>query len=66
MTSYSSSTVPWYEYKYSITKVVFGEGVTSIGDYAFFGCSGLTSVEIPDTVETMGMQAFANCTSLRR
>jgi hypothetical protein len=44
--------------------VVIPEGVTEIGDYAFYGCSGLISVEIPDGVTTIGDFAFAWCESL--
>jgi len=39
-------------------------GVTSIGDYAFSGCSGLSSLEIPDGVESIGLYAFQGCSSL--
>ncbi len=35
--------------------------VTSIGDYAFFNCTGLTSVTIPDSVTSIGEGAFAYC-----
>ena len=38
--------------------------MTSIGRYAFSGCSGLTSVEIPNNVTTIGDGAFQNCTGL--
>jgi len=38
--------------------------VTSIGDYAFFGCTGLTSIEIPNSVEYIGDGAFYGCTGL--
>lgn len=38
--------------------------VTSIGNYAFYGCSGLTAVEIPNSVTSIGDWAFSDCTSL--
>ena len=43
---------------------VIPNSVTSIGRYAFSGCSGLTSVTIPDSVTTIGDGAFRNCTAL--
>ena len=38
--------------------------VTSIGDRAFAGCTGLTSVSIPEGVTEIGDSAFAGCSSL--
>ena len=39
--------------------------VTSIGDYAFCGCTGLTSITIPDSVTSIGWGAFEDCTGLK-
>ena len=38
--------------------------VTSIGEYAFYGCSSLTSVKIPEGVTSIGDDAFSGCRSL--
>ncbi len=38
--------------------------VTSIGEYAFYNCSGLTSVTIPNSVTSIGRNAFYDCSGL--
>lgn len=40
------------------------ETVSEIGDYAFTGCTGLTSVVIPDSVQRIGICAFMECNNL--
>lgn len=39
-------------------------GVTKIGNYAFFGCSSLTSINIPGSVTSLGEGAFGGCGAL--
>jgi len=48
----------------NITDVIIGDGVTSIGDWAFGDLFSLTSVTIGDDVETIGDYAFRSCMSL--
>ena len=38
--------------------------VTAIGDWAFFGCSGITSLTIPDSVTSIGDYAFDSCSGI--
>ena len=47
-----------------ITDLTIPEGVTSIGSYAFSGCSGLTGVTIPEGVTSIGNEAFYGCIGL--
>ena len=58
--------VPWFSYQSSIKCVIIRDGVTVIGDYAFFGCTTLTEVTIPDSVTDIGDYAFFECISLTK
>ena len=53
---------PWY--KYDIKRIIIGDGVTTIGEFAFTNCSTLTSVTIPNSVKAIGDYAFNKCTSI--
>ena len=55
---------PASQKKDSVKKVVIEDGVTSIGDAAFYGCSSLTSITIPNSVTSIGEAVFGNCGSL--
>ena len=61
-----SYKMPWEDKvnKSTITNVIIGDGVTSIGSSAFSGCTGLTSVTIPASVTSIGDHAFDGCTHL--
>ena len=61
---YPIGKAPWFEFNDQIDMIVLKEGVTRIGDYAFYNCTELTSVEIPEGVTYIGESAFACCQSL--
>jgi hypothetical protein len=63
MNDYYIGNSPFYLNK-DIKEIVIGDGVTSIGDCAFWGCSSLTSIEISDGVTSIGMSVFDSCSSL--
>lgn len=50
--------------KEEIVHIIFNSGVTTIGDYAFWECTGLTDIAIPATVTSIGDFAFQGCSSL--
>ena len=61
---YPIAETPWQEFREQIESIVLEEGVTRIGDYAFYDCTALKSVEIPEGVTQIGESAFACCQSL--
>ncbi len=65
----SSSGTPGYSGAISIPSTISDESkqysVTSIGNSAFEGCSGLTSITIPEGVTSIGSSAFNGCSGLK-
>ena len=47
-----------------VKDLVIPTSVTSIGGGAFYGCSGLTSINIPNSVTSIGNMAFSGCSGL--
>lgn len=56
-------TSPW-AYMSSLKNVVIEDGVTKIGDRAFFHSLGIESVTIPGSVKSIGKSAFKHCEKL--
>ena len=63
-TAYNYFWAPWYNYRDQITSISIESGVTTISAYAFFEVTHVTSVTIPSTVESIGINAFCGCDSL--
>ena len=61
---YDNNPSPASQKKDSVKKVVIEDGVTSIGNSAFFYCTSLTSITIPNSVTSIEPYAFYNCNSL--
>ncbi len=56
--------MPWAEVKNDIVAVVIEDGITSIGEGAFYGLYSLKSVMLPYTLKEIGLAAFSCCTNL--
>lgn len=67
MDNYASGSPksPWYEFNERIFSVVIKNGVTSIGNYAFY-CCDLTQIDLPASVKHIGKGAFWGCGDLRK
>lgn len=55
---------PWLSQITKVKKVVFGEGITSIGRDVLGRAVNLTDIEFPSTLKEIGANAFGDCTSL--
>ena len=60
----ADAPAPWKAYAYAIETVSITGGITSIGNYAFNGCTSLKSISIPSSVVSIGSYAFFGCTNL--
>ena len=56
--------VPWYYRRDEIKKIVIENGVSNIGELAFYNCSNLTNITIPNSVTRIGKYAFMGCLNL--
>ena len=57
---------PWKNVQGDITRVVLPEGITYIGERAFYGCDELLEIVVPAGVEGIGAAAFHSCYKLKK
>ena len=55
---------PWAKFREEITSLSLPDGLSSIGSFAFSGCTGITSVTLPASLTSIGSRAFLGCSSL--
>ncbi|MBO5179324.1 MAG: BspA family leucine-rich repeat surface protein, partial [Clostridia bacterium] len=56
--------VPWINYRSSVTEIQIGNGVTSVGDRAFYNFSQITEISFPSTITYIGTFSFYHCSKL--
>ena len=75
MYDFTVGSAPWYDLHNDITKVDFPNGITHVGNYAFYHCDNLTvskdgeargQMEFPVSLETIGDYAFYYCYSIQK
>lgn len=64
MYDYALRDAPWYSYCDMIKHIALQEGISTIGDCAFFGCDKIETATVPNGVTKIGGSAFAGCASL--
>ena len=65
MTDYTwRESAPWTKFLVLVQRVEISNGITSIGDRAFHGCSFLEQITIPASVTRIGAEAFFDCQKL--
>ena len=61
MYDFDNDNSPWNTVAGSISSVSLPDGLTRIGDGAFYGCKSVTSITIPNGVTSIGESAFVHC-----
>ena len=55
---------PWCKFYGDVYYVTVAEGITSLGNYAFYNCENLETISLPSTLTKIGNKAFSGCYEL--
>lgn len=66
MQDFTENFAPWREFRSKFNKIEIREGITRIGNYSFYACTGVEEVRIPASLQQSGKNAFAGCTGIKR
>ena len=61
MLDYTEETPPPWSGNMELRSIDIGDGVESIGEYAFYGCFGVEVIYLPDSIMRIGQNAFKGC-----
>lgn len=64
MYNYSQNNAPWQLFKEEIKEITIAEGITRIGNFAFYNIKGVTSIVIPESITSVGENVLNNCSGL--
>ena len=62
--SYRYSRAPWYDYRESVQSIVISEGITEVGERAFYWCTNCTSLTLPESLTAIREYGFNNLRAL--
>lgn len=65
ISDYERGKTPWSGLCGDIKNVIVGEGVTRVGNNAFYDCREITAVSLPDSLQSLGNAAFGWCYNLK-
>ena len=63
--NYRYNYAPWYNYRESVKNIVVSEGITEVGERAFYWCTNCTSVTLPSSLTAIREYGFNNLRALQ-
>ena len=64
MPNYYYTNVPWLSQQDKIKRVIIEDGITNLGNCAFYDCFNLTTIDLPNSITRIGDDTFKGCSSL--